>query len=59
MISVTKCLTVKVTDIETDTYKTFRGNAQAAKYLNVGESTLRRYKKLGKLLKGKYLISNT
>lgn len=40
------------------TYKTFRGNAQAAKYLKVGESTLRRYKKLGKLLNGKYLISN-
>lgn len=57
-ISVTKSLTVKIMDIKTGTYKTFRGNAQAAKYLNIGEYTLRRYKKLGKFLKGKYLISN-
>jgi group I intron endonuclease len=57
-ISVAKSLIVKVTDVDTGTYKIFRGNAQAAKYLNIGESTLRRYKKLGKFLNGKYLISN-
>jgi group I intron endonuclease len=57
-ISVTKSLIVKVTDVKMGTYKTFRGNAQAAKYLKIGEFTLRRYKRLGKLLNGKYLISN-
>ena len=57
-ISDTKSLIVKVTDVKTGISKTFRGNAQAAKYLNIGESTLRRYKKLGKLLNGKYSISN-
>jgi group I intron endonuclease len=56
-ISSKKSLPVKITDIETGLEKTFNGNSQAAKYLNIGESTLRRYKKNGKLYSGKYLIS--
>jgi group I intron endonuclease len=52
-ISVNKSILVKVTDIETGIDKIFVGNTQAAKYLNIGESTLRRYKKLNKLFKWK------
>ncbi len=49
---------VKITDIEIGIDKILVGNVQAAKYLNIGESTLRRYKKPNKLIKGKYLVSN-
>jgi hypothetical protein len=38
--------------------KIFSGNVEVAKYLNIGESTLRRYKKSGILFKGRFLISN-
>jgi group I intron endonuclease len=58
-ISATKSLPVKIINIKTGTEKIFLGNIQAAKYLKIGESTLRRYKKSGKLLGDKYLISNT
>lgn len=57
-ISVNKSTLIKVTDIVTGFDKIFVGNLQAAKYLNIGESTLRRYKKLKKHLNGRYLISN-
>ena len=57
-ISATKSLFVKITDIEANTVKLFAGNIKAAKYLGIGESTLRRYKKKGKIFKGKYLITN-
>ena len=58
-ISIKRSIFVKVTNIETGVERTFIGNRLAAKYLNIGESTLRRYKKLGKLVSNKYLISNT
>jgi NUMOD3 motif-containing protein len=57
-ISLTKFLSVKITDIEANTVKLFAGNIKAAKYLGIGESTLRRYKKEGKIFNGKYLITN-
>jgi hypothetical protein len=57
-ISLTNSLFVKITDIETNTEKIFVGNIKAAKYLGIGESTLRRYKKKGKIFQGKYLITN-
>jgi hypothetical protein len=57
-ISLTKFLSVKITDIEANTVKLFAGNTKAAKYLGIGESTLRRYKKEGKTFNGKYLITN-
>jgi hypothetical protein len=49
---------VKITNIKTGKMIIINGNFPAAKYLNIGESTLRRYKKEGKLLNGIYLISN-
>jgi hypothetical protein len=38
--------TVKVTDIETGLIKTLNSNAQAAKYLNISEWTIRKDKNL-------------
>jgi len=58
-ISMTKFSLVKVIDINTNTTKVFKGNLEAAKFLDMGESTLRRYKKRGKLYKNKYLICNS
>lgn len=57
-ISLKLSILVKVLNVETGCHNTFLGNKEAAKYLNIGISTLRRYKKLNKLIKGKYLISN-
>ena len=57
-ISMTKFSSIKVIDITTNSTKIFRGNLEAAKFLDMGESTLRRYKKRGKLYKNKYLIYN-
>lgn len=57
-ISLANYLLVKIIDIKTNTEKIFVGNIKAAKYLAIGESTLRRYKKKGKLFQGKYLITN-
>jgi group I intron endonuclease len=36
---------IKIINIKTKKEKIIKGNIQAAKYLNMGESTLRRYKK--------------
>lgn len=49
---------VKVTNIETNIVKLFVNNAEAAKYLGIGLSTLRRYKAEGKLDCQKYQIIN-
>lgn len=57
-IKITKSLFIKITDIEANTEKIFVGNIKAAKYLGISESTLRRYKKKGKIFQGKYLITN-
>lgn len=57
-ISLTKSILVKITDIQTNTIIIFKGNIKAAKYLNIGESTLRRYKQTGKIFKDKYIITN-
>ena len=57
-IKITKSLSIKITDIEANTEKIFVGNIKAAKYLGISESTLRRYKKKGKIFQGKYLITN-
>lgn len=57
-ISLANSLPIKIINIETNTEKYFSNNAEAAKYLEIGESTLRRYKKKGKLLYRKYLIIN-
>lgn len=53
-ISVNNCIKIKVEDIELRINRLFIGNKQAAEYLNIGTSTLRRYKKLQKILKGRY-----
>jgi hypothetical protein len=50
---------IKVIDITTNIIKIFIGNKEAANFLDIGESTLRRYKKIGKLYKNKYLIYNS
>ncbi len=57
-IGLKNSLPVKVTDIETNVVKLFVNNAEAAKYLGIGESTLRRYKVEGKLYNNKYHIIN-
>src|SRR6266849_4907080 len=57
-IALTKYLSVKVTNIKTNTEVLFVNNLEAAQFLKVGESTLRRYKKEGKILLKKYLITN-
>ena len=51
-------LPVKVTDIETNIVKLFVNNAEAAKYLGIGESTLHRYKAESKLYHKKSQIMN-
>lgn len=45
-------------NILTNEFKIFKNNLDAAKYLEIGESTLRRYKKKTKILNGKYIITN-
>lgn len=57
-ISLIKSLPVKIINIETNTEKYFSSNIEAAKYLGIGISTLRRYKKEGKILYIKYIITN-
>lgn len=56
-ISFKKCVLVQVLDTELNTSKVFRGYKEVASYLNIGLSTLRRYKKFNKLIKNKYLVS--
>jgi hypothetical protein len=57
-ISVNNSILVKVEDSKTNACKIFLGNNKAAEYLNIGVSTLRRYKQSNKLVKGRYFISN-
>jgi len=45
-------------NIETDTEKYFSNSKKAAQYLGISVSTLRKYKKEGKILYRKYLITN-
>jgi predicted site-specific integrase-resolvase len=45
-------------NIETNTEKYYPNNMEAAKYLEIGVSTLRKYKKEGKILYRKYIITN-
>ena len=40
-MSIANSIYVKITNIETNIVKIFRGNLEAAKYLNIGISTLR------------------
>lgn len=53
-----KCISVKITNIQTNE-TLFKGNEEASKYLNIGESILRRYKKSRTLYLDKYLIENS
>lgn len=55
-LSSKKALAVRIKDFDTDTVKLFNSNVQAAKYLNVSESTIRKYKKSKKLYKKRYEI---
>jgi len=48
----------EVTNIQTNDVMIFKNNLEAAKNLNIGESTLRRYKKDKKILLEKYIITN-
>jgi len=57
-ISLTKYVPIKVTNVKTNNITIFPSNIEAAKYLRLGESTLRKYKKQVKLLLGKFLITN-
>ena len=49
---------VKVIDTIKGSYSLFLGNKQAAIYLNIGISTLCRYKKNKKLINNRFLVSN-
>ncbi len=51
-------LPIKVTNIETNIIKYYANNREAAKYLNISERTLGRYKSKKKILFNKYLITN-
>ena len=53
-----KLLPIQVTNIETNGIKCFANNREAAKYLNISETTLIRYKSKGKILLKKYLVVN-
>lgn len=57
-LSLIKSLPVKIMNIETNIVKYFPSNIEAAKYLGIGVSTLRRYKKKSKILNRKYIITN-
>ena len=57
-ISFTRSVSVKVTNVETNNVTIFASNLEAAKYLRVGESTLRKYKKQARFFLGKFLITN-
>jgi len=57
-LSLINSMPIKIMNIETKTEKYFTSNIEAAKYLGIGISTLRRYKKEGKILYKKYLITN-
>jgi hypothetical protein len=56
-ISLKRCSLVKVEDKKLDKTYIFSGFMAAANHLNIGLSTLRRYRKLSSLIKGRYLVS--
>lgn len=57
-MSINRSIQVKVLDTVLNEEMVFLGNKEAAEFLNVGLSTLVRYKKLNKLIKERYLVSN-
>jgi len=57
-MSINRSIQVKVLDTVLNKEMVFLGNKEAAEFLNVGLSTLVRYKKLNKLIKERYLVSN-
>lgn len=57
-MSMNRSIQVKVLDTVLNEETVFLGNKEAAEFLNVGLSTLVRYKKLKKLIKDRYLVSN-
>ena len=57
-MSINRSTQVKVKDIVVNKEIVFLGNKEAAEFLNVGLSTLVRYKKLNKLIKERYLVYN-
>lgn len=57
-MSMNRSIQVKVLDTVLNEEIVFLGNKEAAEFLNVGLSTLVRYKKLNKLIKDRYLVSN-
>lgn len=57
-MSMNRSIQVKVIDTVLNEETVFLGNKEAAEFLNVGLSTLVRYKKLNKLIKERYLVSN-
>lgn len=57
-MSINRSIEVKVLDTVLNKETVFLGNKEAAEFLNVGLSTLVRYKKLNKLINERYLVSN-
>jgi hypothetical protein len=57
-MSINRSIQVKVLNTVLNKETVFLGNKEAAEFLNVGLSTLVRYKKLNKLIKERYLVSN-
>jgi len=57
-ISNNKLTLIKIYDFELNKLKIFKGSKEAAGFLTIGLSTLRRYKKLGKLIGNRYLVLN-
>jgi group I intron endonuclease len=57
-MSMNRSIQVKVLDTVLNEETIFLGNKEAAEFLNVGLSTLVRYKKFNKLIKERYLVSN-
>lgn len=49
---------VKIPDLQTKPISLFKGNVEASNFLNIGESTLRRYKNTKTLYLDRYLIEN-
>ncbi len=50
---------IKIKDLELGIENIFVGNKKAAEYLNISRSTLYRYRKCHKLIKDRYLISDS
>lgn len=57
-ISIQNSIEINVLDTFTNLSLIFKGNKEIYKFLNIGKTTLSNYKKSGKLIKGRYLVSN-